>query len=181
MLTIDGLPKASYHAFSFMNRMRGQRYAVALPDGLKPTQNCIVTDELSATRALIWNTWFPFQEEATPWEVELALPVPSSHARQSEIRLTIAQVKKGCGSAFECWQAMGAPPNLSRIEQDVLAVAAQPDFTSRMVPVVDGKVAVSLRLDINEFALIEIGGDAAGKLATISHEQSALDQALMLD
>lgn len=181
MLTIDGLPKASYHAFSFMNRMRGKRYAVTLPDGLQPTQNGIVTDELSSTRALIWNTWFPFQKEATPWEVELSLPVPCSHADRSEIRLTIAQVKKGRGSAFEYWQAMGAPANLSHVEQQALAVAAQPQYTSVMATVVEGKVTVSLHLNVNEFAFVEIGGDASCKLAAQSEELDALNQSLMLD
>jgi beta-xylosidase len=181
MLTIDGLPKASYHAFSFMNRMRGKRYAVTLPEGLVPTQNCIVTDELSATRALIWNTWFPFQEQARNWPVSLELPLPASHTGASEIRLTIAHVRKGRGSAFEYWQAMGAPANLTRVEQSALAVAALPDYRSTMAPVRNGTVYVSLELGINEFAFVEIGGDPAGQLAELSDEQKALNQSLMLD
>lgn len=181
MLTIDGLPKASYHAFSFMNRMRGKRYAVTLPDGLVPTQNFIATDELSATRAMVWNTWFPFQEEAKPWSLSFELPVPKSHANASEIRLTIAQVKKGRGSAFEYWQNMGAPANLTVVEQRALAAAAEPQYTSVMAPIVDGKVSVKLELAVNEFAFVETSGDAAGKLAGLSEDQSALDQALRLD
>lgn len=181
MLTIDGLPKASYHAFSFMNRMRGQRFAVTLPEGLVPTQNCVVTDEGSATRAMVWNTWFPFQEEAKAWSVKFELPVPRSHAGASEIRLTIAQVRKGRGSAFEYWQAMGTPANLSVIEQKALAAATVPEYRSAMVPVRAGKVAVALELGINEFALVEIGGDAAGQLSAPNEELSQLNAALMLD
>lgn len=181
MLTIDGLPKSSYHAFSFMNRMRGQRYEVTLPEDLAPTQHFFATDELSATRAMAWNTWFPFQEEAKPWAMSFELPVPRSHQGASEIRLTIAQVKKGRGSAFEYWQNMGAPANLGVVEQRALAAAAEPHYTSIMVPIVDGKVSVSLELGVNEFAFVEIGGDAAGSLAELSDDQSFLNESLMLD
>lgn len=109
------------------------------------------------------------------------LPVPKSHAGGSEIRLTIAQVKKGHGSAFEYWQNMGAPANLTVVEQRALAVAAEPLYTSVMAPVTDGKVSVSLELGVNEFAFVEMGGDASGNLAELSDDQSFLNDSLMLD
>jgi len=180
MLTMDGIPKSSYHAFSFMHRMRGKRYAVTLPEGILPTRNCIVTDEMSATRALIWNTWFPFQDDARDWDLSLELPLPSSRKDATEIRQTIAHVKKGHGSAFEAWQAMGAPANLTVIEQRALEAASHPQYTSTMVPVKHGRVSVSLNLGINEFAFLEIGGDDAGSLAELSIDQHALNDSLQL-
>ena len=76
---------------------------------------------------------------------------------------------------------MGAPANLTVVEQRALAVAAEPLYTSVMVPVVDGKVLVSLELGVNEFAFVEISGDAADKLAALSDDQSFLNESLMLD
>jgi len=181
MLTIDGLPKSSYHAFSFLNRMRGDRYELTLPEGAVPTQNGIITQEGSATRALFWNTWFPFQEEAGAWELSFDLPVPAIRKDADDIRLTIAHVKKGQGSAFEAWQAMGAPANLTVIEQRALEAASHPQYTSKMVPIQDGCISVTLTLDVNEFAFLELGGDAAGSLAELSNELHNINDSLQLE
>ncbi len=180
MLSIDGVPKASYHAFSFMNRLRGERYLIEFPEGCPETRHGLVTDECSATRALFWNTFFPFQQEAEAWSFSFKMPVPASHQDRKEIRVAIAQVKQGQGSAFEAWQAMGAPANLSRIEQRALAAASEPQFDVRMQPVQDGSVELRLQLEVNEFVFVELGGDPAGNLAELSTEQTFLNDSLQL-
>lgn len=180
MLTIDGVPKSSYHAFSFLHRLRGERYRIALPENTPPTKGVVATDELSATRALAWNLVFPF-ETGEDWEIELPLPIARVHADREAIRVSIAQVREGQGSAFEYWESMGAPANLTRIEQEVLEAKARPTFTSRMVQIKDGRATVSLKLRPNEFAFIELSGDEPGRTIQHSAEQAALDEALMVD
>ncbi|MEX0331409.1 MAG: hypothetical protein AB3N64_08310 [Puniceicoccaceae bacterium] len=179
MLTIDGVPKSSYHAFKFMNRMRGERYAVSIPEGNPATRGAIVTDERSCTRALIWNCVFP-HVSGEIWEQTIELPVPVNMRSRKEIRVTLAQVKEGLGSAYEYWKSMGAPANLTRIEQELLAARAEPAYTSSMVEVIDGKVVVPVTLRQNEFVFIEVGGDPSGKAALKSEEQAALNEALMV-
>lgn len=180
MLTIDGLPKSSYYAFQFMNRMKGCRYPVTWDEERAATQNGFLTHEGAATRALFWNTWFPFQKEAEAWDLSFSMPIPPTHQKQKQIRVTIAKVTKGHGSAFEYWQSMGAPANLTVIEQRALEAASHPLYTSEMMDVVDGHVSLQLHLGINEFAFVEIGGDAAGNLAQLSAEQSGLNDSLQL-
>lgn len=178
MLTVDGLPKASYHAFSFLGRLRGPRYALTLPDHSPETHGAVVTDELSATRALVWNCAFP-TGDARSWDLSLSLPVPPPLSGYNEIRLTTATVRAGQGSAWEFWKAMGAPATLTRTEQQALAARSTPAWTSRMMSVTDGSVTVELSLRPNEFAFLELGGDPAGSDATHSEALQRLNEDLM--
>lgn len=178
MLTIDGVPKSSFHAFKFLNRMRGDEYEVHLPEDTPPTRGAVATDEKSCTRVLLWNCVFPTQEDHV-WEQSLEIPLPKSlHSRQS-VRVTQAKVTEGQGSAYEYWKAMGSPANLTRMEQELLAAKAQPAYSASMVPISEEKVVVPVNLQPNEFVFIEIGGDPSGNTVGISEDQSALDQALM--
>jgi len=179
MLTVDGVPKSSYHAFKFLNRMRGERYAVALPEGSPATRGAIVTDEVSCTRALVWNCVFP-HVKGDAWEQVIELPISANLRSHKEVRVTIAQVREGQGSAYEYWKAMGSPANLTRLEQELLAAKAEPAYASSMLEVADGRVRVPLNLHVNEFAFIEVGGGPAGKAALKSEEQAALNEALMV-
>jgi xylan 1,4-beta-xylosidase len=179
MLTIDGIPKAGFHAFRFLNRMRGRRYALPLPEGTPPTCGGIITDETSAVRALVWNCVFPY-DTGDNWEVELDLPLPGFLRDRTEVRVVAAHVSEGQGSAYEAWRAMGAPANLTRMEQDMLTARSAPSYTGRMMPVENGHVRVSVTLKPNEFILLEAGGDPAGAAVDSSAEQDALDQQLMV-
>ncbi|MFP4551371.1 MAG: GH39 family glycosyl hydrolase [Spirochaetales bacterium] len=178
MLSVDGTPKASYHAFSFLNRLRGPRYALTLPDNLPVTRGVVVTDERSVTRALVWNCAFP-TDEATEWTLSVSLPVPRTASARSQLRLTIATVREGQGSAWEFWKAMGAPPTLTQTEHKALAARALPAWSSVMMPVTDGKVTLELALKPNEFAFVELGGDVEGAAADHSAAMQALNQQLM--
>jgi hypothetical protein len=50
---------------------------------------------------------------------------------------------------------MGAPANLTRLEQELLAAKAEPAYASSMLEVADDRVRVPLNLHVNEFAFIE--------------------------
>jgi xylan 1,4-beta-xylosidase len=181
MLTIDGLPKSSFHAFKFMHQMRGQRYEVTLPEGNPPSRGAIVTDELSCNRVLIWNCVFP-HAQGEPWQTSFDLPLTKNLSSRKTIRVTTATVREGQGSAYEFWKEMGAPPNLTRVEQDALSARSQPDYASRMLPVLDGRVSLSVKLGINEFVFIEVGGDEAANTDSLitSAEQMSLNESLMV-
>ncbi len=178
MLTIDGVPKASYHAFRFLNRLRGKRFALELNQDGSENRGALITNELSCSRALLWNCVFPYVD-GEAWDVELELPLPEALQTRSELRVTRAWVREGQGSAYEAWQAMGAPANLSRIEQEMLRSRAEPAYESAMYPVENGVLKLSLALAPNEFIFLEAGGDPAGTQAVQSAAQQALDQQLM--
>jgi len=179
LLTVDGVPKSSCHAFRFLNRMRGPRYDMAVENQRSPLQNLLVTDERVLTRCLIWNCVFPFEDQRA-WEGTLELPAPALRASDSQIRVVIQKVAKAQGSAYEFWQAMGSPANLTRAEQEVIAARAQPACSAAMFPVESGKIQLPFNLLPNEFAFIEIGGDPAGDVALSSAEQATLNVQLML-
>jgi len=75
---------------------------------------------------------------------------------------------------------MGSPANLTRLEQEMLESCSTPVYKAGMFPVSDGNVTVSVLLKPNEFVFIEAGGDPAGTAITISDDQAALDQQLMV-
>jgi len=179
LLTVDGVPKSSCHAFRFLNRMRGPRYDVATGNQRSPLQNLLVTDERVLTRCLIWNCVFPFEDERT-WEGTLELPVPAILASEQQVRVIIQKVVKAQGSAYEFWQAMGRPANLTRAEQEVIAARAQPACSAAMFKVENGKIQLPFKLLPNEFAFIEVGGEPAADVALCSAEQATLNVQLML-
>jgi xylan 1,4-beta-xylosidase len=178
LLTIDGLPKSSYHAFSFLSRMTGQRYRIDCPTGQTPLRKGLVTDERSCTRALFWNTVFPYRPEAAHWTFRLTLPVPRHHRDSEEVRICIAHVKEGQGSAYEYWKKMGSPPNLTAMEQEVLAMRALPAYQSSMMEVSRGKVELAVDLGPNEFVFIEVGGDPPGCLDELDIAKKQLNDSL---
>ena len=45
MLNVNGVPKAAFHGFSFLNRMRGARYAPSFAEPVQPTRSVMATDE----------------------------------------------------------------------------------------------------------------------------------------
>jgi len=180
MLTIDGVPKSSFHAFRFLARLLGKRYEIKDLEREAPTQNVIITDEKVATRALAWNLVFPFEVQRG-WRFKLELPVPESMKAQKEVRLSAAWVRAGQGSAYEYWQQMGAPANLTLMEQETLSMRAMPDCQSRMVPVENGSVSVAVMLQPNEFVFFEVGGDKAGSGRIAGEAQDVLNEALKTD
>lgn len=180
LLNFHGIPKSSFHGFKFLGRMRGKRYPLEFPETVGPTQGGIVTDEISCTRALFWNACFPDTEQKA-WKFEVDIPLAESHKGQKLVRVSSAQVKKDQGSAFEYWEAMGAPPNLTAFEEEILRAKAHPAYTSTMLPVVEGKVRFSVVLEPNEFIFIETGGDLATGSAGLDEAKRQLNQALMTD
>jgi beta-xylosidase len=176
ILNIAGEPKPAYHAFAFLNRLNGPRYDLALPN--KPAlADFIVTDETVSTRALFWNFHTP-EMKSESWTGKLALPLPPALASAKQVRLAIALVTAGAGSAYETWIALGRPPSLTRIDEDALRTAAWPRQSSRYVEVVDGRAIIDFTLARDEVLFVETLPVESNVAMTTSADIAALNHAL---
>ncbi len=179
LLTIDGLPKAPFHAFKYLARMAGPRLALVPPD--RPAQaGGLVTDEGVTTRALLWNFHEPLVE-AREWRGVLPLPVPTALAREGQIHVVTSMLMGGAGSLHEFWQALGGPVTLTRLEREAIAAAAAPRHHVLRLPVLDGRVALPFTLARDEVLFAELCPPRLGSaLGAVESDAAltALSQAL---
>ncbi len=159
LLTIDGLPKPPFHAFRFLARMRGPRFALDLGQSGPSTRGGIATDDAGVLRILLWN-FHPPEQPDSPWHDTVTLPVPERLRGHRALRLVSARVGEGCGSAYESWAAMGRPGNPSRSEQDLLAQHAQPHYATIRAEVAGQRIALAVSLARNELLFLEVVGPA---------------------
>lgn len=137
LFTVGGIPKASFHAFNWLGRMRGDRLRISgVPDD--PAKGILVTQEAGCTRALLW---FHPALGSTPDEwtdsLEIDLPGPAC--------LTQGHLGEGHGSAYESWLAMGEPTNLTPTQHDALAGQARPHYRTSRVTGAHSRVSFSLK------------------------------------
>lgn len=179
MLTIDGLPKAAFHAFKYLNRMDGARLPL-VPENRPGQSGGLVTDETVTTRALLWNFHVPLIE-ASDWSGVLELPVPEALNDNGTVLVLTAMLCAGAGSLYETWQSLGGPVTLTRIENEALSAASHPRHHVHRLPVKDGKVRLPFSLKRDEVIFAELCPPRIG--STLGREESeraltALDQAL---
>ncbi|MCD8482893.1 MAG: hypothetical protein LR015_09680 [Verrucomicrobia bacterium] len=172
MFTIDGLPKASFHAFKYLNRMNGPR--LPLKAGQPPNiAGGLVTDETVTTRALLWNFAMPLTK-AEDWTGTLELPVPEELATEPTVYAVTAFISAGAGSLYETWEALGGPVTLSRIEAEALATASQPRHFIHRLNIVSGKVQLPFKLRRDEVMFVELCPPRTGSALESEVTDSAL-------
>jgi len=121
LLTINGLPKATYHAFEFLNRLRGERLTASGDVPLPPGCGWVATREAETVQVLMWHQILPEAAPQSAWLGQLTLPGVGGPAILIESR-----IGAGHGSAWETWKELGSPQTLSREEARLLRAHAQP-------------------------------------------------------
>jgi xylan 1,4-beta-xylosidase len=145
LLTSLGIPKASFHAFTWLSRMQGPRIEVAGADS-RPACGSLVTQEGEIIRALLW--YHPPVENAVgEWKDSLELDL------KTDCLESRAHIQEGQGSAYEAWKAWGSPPNLTPSQEEVLRYQAEPLRTIR--PCDAGKCSVDFHLKPYEVLYLE--------------------------
>lgn len=122
LMTIHGLPKASYNAFRLLAKMKGMLMAGSTPGNLSGERGYRAVHEAGVTRILLWN--HPPLEAATKstWSDALRLPHPVTE----RTRIFTTTIAPGSGSAWEPWVEMGRPHHVEATELDVLATWSRP-------------------------------------------------------
>lgn len=158
MLTIHGIPKASYHAFALLAKLRGRIRSVTT-NGAPTGCGAFATAMGDAGNVLLWNS--PSMGAADPqaWRDTLRFPVATPE-RQQAITL---RIKAGAGSCWETWVAMGRPQNLSRTQESLLRAHAVPEHRLQTVQANAGSGGVPYAVDLpvellpGEVLYVELG------------------------
>lgn len=143
LLTVDGLPKPSFHAFRFLRRLQGERLAVPTLD---LGRGVAATTDGELVTALAWNHVPPDQTWGD-WSDSLRLS-----DRTGAVSVTRMQVKPGSGSALEVWERLGRPQNPTPVQLDCLRAASAPETEAWQG---QADEPVPFTLGPNEIALIE--------------------------
>ena len=146
-----GIPKAACNAFRLLRRLEGARLAVdgdgTAPDGA----GLAATSERPRVSALLWNYQRREKSSQPVWADSLSMPA----AGDGPWRVIRRRILPGAGSAYETWLAMGRPAVLSRNEEDVLRVNAEPLADVQLVRAEGGVLVVPFRLQPGEVQFLE--------------------------
>lgn len=169
LLTIHGLPKATANAFRLLARLRGPRVAMVFDPAPPAFCGGVATREGEAIHVLLWHDTPPGLHGAPTWRDTLRLPAPDG----SRWIATTAHIAAGSGSAFESWEAMGRPLNLSPAQLAALRVAAEPAAGLHALTADQGVLTLPFALAPNEVLHLEFrprGAVAAPKSEAIPAE-----------
>src|ERR1035437_7049772 len=124
LLTPNGLPKSTFNAFRFLNRLRGGRLELR-HETLAPGRGLVATAEGHNLQVLLWYRDLSVYGVGTeqPWTGTLEMPWTES----AKPVLVQERITAGAGSCYETLQSLGTPQNLSPIERHLLEVHAAPE------------------------------------------------------
>jgi xylan 1,4-beta-xylosidase len=121
LLTVDDIPKSAFRCFEFFEQLE----TLALPlKGLPQTAERGALGSISASgeciRILFWNT-----SSHGDWELKIEAPEPYTPTQ-------LDQILPGRGSAYESWQRMDKPMNLTPTQLESLKEASLPASTAEI-------------------------------------------------
>ncbi|MFZ4507607.1 MAG: GH39 family glycosyl hydrolase [Fimbriimonas sp.] len=145
MVTIQGVPKASFHAFRLLAEMRGPVLSLEI-ESPHPGASAVATQEGKMVRVLLWNH-VPRGLPEEVWEGEISVPDLAGRIASS------LHVKRDRGSAYEAWRDAGESHNSTSVQEQVIAALSTPE--GRMTRMSDGDFA--FRLEPGEVMLVEFG------------------------
>ena len=196
LMTIQGIPKASFNAFRLLRKMEGIRLDVAntrqLHDGKGKTAPSITVpaagkgtgayavNDLGTIKIILWNQNFVEIPNNQSWSGSIVIPFLNPNVKHVAVS---AAITAGKGSPWESWQVMGAPQNLSNTQLELLKAHSNPYFGLEKLAVTNGALTLDFRLTPGEVKYIEISpkGQAAVKRgideAAVKLLESQLSQA----
>ena len=125
LLSIHGIPKASFNAFSFLRKMTGNIMEVKTPTPLPNGKGLLVTKENETIKVLMWNQNFAEQSITTDWTGSIQLSLQND----TILNVVRASIGIGAGSPWESWQLMGRPLNPSPAQLQLLKQHARPAYS----------------------------------------------------
>jgi xylan 1,4-beta-xylosidase len=172
LLTLNGLPKATFNAFRFLNRLRGGRLEVR-HEALAPGCGLVATTEGESLQVLLWHRVLSAYGVGAqqPWAGVLEMPWTES----AKPVLLQERITAGAGSCYETWQSLGTPQNLSPTERHLLEVHAAPEARLFQPEVQNSRVTHNFRLTPGEVLYLELRSQGAVALpkAPLRHELAA--------
>jgi xylan 1,4-beta-xylosidase len=169
LLTLNGIRKATFNAFRFLDRLRGGRQELK-HEPLTAGCNLVATAGDGNLQVLLWYRDLSAYGVGPqqPWTGTLELP----WAESAKPVLVQERITAGAGSCYETWQSLGSPQNLSPIEHHLLEVHAAPEAQVFHPDAGNGQVTHDFRLVPGEVVYLELRaqGEAALPTTPLRHE-----------
>lgn len=157
LLTIHGLPKASFNAFRLLGKMTGDIMNIKTDVPIASGKGMLVTNDHGTTRILLWNQNFVEEKNHTGWSGNIVLP----QSGDSMLQAIKATITIGAGSPWESWQLMGSPMNLLPTQYELLKQQSEPAYSLSTINVVKGVTSISFQLKPGEVQYIELNAPSA--------------------
>jgi len=122
LITLNGLPKATFHAFEFLNRLGDTRLQTESDEELPSGCGWHVTQKAETLQVLLWHQFLPEIPGQTSWRGRVTAPT----VNEGRSILIQSRIGWGHGSAWETWLELGQPQNLSHEEMRLLRSHSQP-------------------------------------------------------
>lgn len=179
LMTIDGIPKATYNAYKFLRKLRGKLMDAEFTNTPPLMCNICATEENGVMRAVLYN----HNALEIKNQPDFSDTVSIDTNNDGEYIVTTAVIKESQGSAYETWLKMGKPQNLSPIQQEMLEAHSIPEYSFMLLTSKNGKVEIPFTLKPNEVMYMELQKKSPATEFNIENqEQTALlNEMLMLD
>ena len=151
LVTLNGLPKSTFHAFELLNRLGDRRCQTESDAPLPPGCGWCATRTSETVQVLLWHQVLPEVPAQKEWKGQLALPV----AEAGDSLIVQTRIAAGRGSAWETWMELGQPQDLSPEEMRLLRSHAQPEYRLFSYPGASGSVLRDFALLPGEVVLFE--------------------------
>ncbi|MCU0772710.1 MAG: hypothetical protein MUE94_13220 [Verrucomicrobia bacterium] len=176
MLTIHGIPKATANAFRLLERLRGPRLGFEPDSPLPEFCGGVATLEGDSVHVLLWHDVPPEVRGAKDWRDSLKLVLTDGVPAQKTWIGTTSRIGVGAGSAFESWEAMGKPLNLSATQMAYLRRASEPAMQATVLDGQSGALSLPFTLAPNEVMHIEFrprGAVAVSRSSELAPDETA--------
>jgi xylan 1,4-beta-xylosidase len=156
LLSVRGAPKPAFHALRFLSLMTGDLMETTLPPGCPRHAKALAVNFPDRVRLLVWNHQSNATMEQGTWNARIRVRLQENRIASGEVQQIVLHVRPGQGAAYETWLEMGRPQNLTRAEEEVLRLAAEPAVSVRRLEIRDGVAEFALELGRCEFAFVEL-------------------------
>lgn len=150
MITVGGFQKASYNAFLLLKKMRGERMKCVY-SGYPTGFGAAAAFEEGVTRVIMYNSQIPDDDNAETVSDTLSIP-----ASDGVYIVSTAVIRKGRGSCYESWAAMGMPQDLSPMQAEVIRAHSVPEYNFKRVAAQGGKLEFDFTLGADEVMYLEV-------------------------
>lgn len=150
LVNIHGIRKATYNAYKLLRKMSGRK----LDTEAKLPLGCGAESygEAGVVKILAYNQRLLEIENQPDWNEKISIPVDCD----GEYIITSAKLEKDHGSCYETWLDMGAPQNLTPMQEERLRAASVMNYNHQLVTSENGRIEVEFSLKADEVIYLEV-------------------------
>mgnify|MGYP000212266158 FL=1 len=145
LITLNGIPKPTYHVFKFFKRAEG--------DVLFRDERTLITRKDDGVITVV--AWNEVMEKGNGFQRELTLEIPVEYTAVFMKRSTISEQY---GNPWRTWIQMGRPRFPSRQAVETLKEVARPLVSASRLECDNGYIKLEILLTKNEVSLFEFSG-----------------------